>query len=228
MDVRVVPALDVQDLDRAVALAAALGAHPGVSGFKVGFSLGLAHGLPEVVRRLREVTTRPVVYDHQKAATDIPDTAPLFAATLAAAGIDEGILFPQAGPATLEAWVGALRQAGLKVIVGGLMTHRAYRVSEGGFLADEGVLRIYRDAAALGVRAFVVPLTKPDAVRAIAIELASVKELELYSPGFGAQGGDPAGLGFLSRLNLIVGRTLLEAKDPAAVVDSIIGREWTA
>ena len=228
MDVRVIPALDVTDLDRVSAIAEALGQHPGVYGFKVGFSLGLAHGLPAVVERIRAASDKPVIYDHQKAATDIPDTGKLFAETLANAGIDEGILFPQAGPVTLAAWVDALRDAGLKVIVGGLMTHAAYQVSEGGFLRDDGIMQIYRDAVAKGVRSFVVPLTKPDAVRRIADEVSKASgEVEFYSPGYGKQGGDPAGLGFLARLNVIVGRSLLSAEDPAAYIDSIstIGRK---
>ena len=226
MEVRVIPALDVTDLDRVSALAAAIGRHPGVYGFKVGFSLGLAHGLHAVVDRIRVHSDKPVIYDHQKAATDIPDTGALFARTLADAGIDEGILFPQAGPATLEAWVAALRDAGLKVIVGGLMTHRAYQVSEGGFLLDEGIMQMYRNAAAQGVRSFVVPLTKPDAVRRIAAEVSAAGEVEFYSPGYGKQGGDPADIGFLTRLNLIIGRSLLAAEDPSAYIDSIsmIGR----
>jgi len=227
MDVRIIPALDVSDLDRVSAIAETIGRHPGVYGFKVGFSLGLSHGLPAVVERIRAWSDKPVIYDHQKAATDIPDTGALFARTLADAGIDEGILFPQAGPATLAAWVDALQEAGLKVIVGGLMTHQAYQASEGGFLRDEGIMQIYRDAAARGVRSFVVPLTKPDAVRRIADEVSGAGDVEFYSPGYGKQGGDPAGLGFLARLNLIVGRSLLSAEDPAAYIDSIIGRKWT-
>ncbi|MFH1530774.1 MAG: orotidine 5'-phosphate decarboxylase / HUMPS family protein [Pseudomonadota bacterium] len=227
MDVRVIPALDVSDLDRVSAIAAAVGRHPGVYGFKVGFSLGLSHGLPVVVERIRAWSDKPVIYDHQKAGTDIPDTGGLFARTLADAGIDEGILFPQAGPATLAAWVDALQDAGLKVIVGGLMTHRAYQASEGGFLRDDGIMQIYRDAAARGVRSFVVPLTKPEAVRRIADEVDRAGDVEFYSPGYGSQGGDPGDLGFLARLNLIVGRSLLLAEDPAAYIDSIIRREWT-
>ncbi len=229
MEVRIIPALDVTDLDRVSTLVAAIGRHPGVYGFKVGFSLGLAHGLPAVVDRIRAHSDKPVIYDHQKAATDIPDTGALFARTLADAGIDEGILFPQAGPATLEAWVAALRDAGLKVIVGGLMTHRAYQVSEGGFLQDDGIMQMYRDAVSLGVHSFVVPLTKPEAVRRIASEVSAAGDVEFYSPGYGKQGGDPADIGFLARLNLIIGRSLLAAEDPSAYIDSIsmIGRNQT-
>jgi orotidine-5'-phosphate decarboxylase len=227
-NIRIVPALDTPDLERAAALAQALGDHRLVYGYKVGFALGLAHGLPAVVAALRRFTTRPIIYDHQKAGTDIPDTGSLFAATLAHAGVNEAILFPQAGPATLAAWVDAAAAAGLKVIVGGLMTHAAYQVSEGGFLADEGILSMYRLAMDKGVRAFVVPLTKPEQVRRIMDVLRAGGRTELYSPGFGKQGGDPSLVGFLENLNLIVGRSLLAAPDPVGYVEELERKEWRA
>ena len=40
-------------------------------------------------------------------------------------------------------------------------------------------------------------------------------EQEFYSPGFGAQGGDPARFPGLARHYLIMGRSLLRAEDPA-------------
>ncbi|MBU1922628.1 orotidine 5-phosphate decarboxylase, partial [Patescibacteria group bacterium] len=75
----------------------------GVGAYKVGFQLGLAHGLPRIVELARQYTDKPIIYDHQKAATDIPDTGVNFAETLSASGVDAVIFFPQAGPATEEA-----------------------------------------------------------------------------------------------------------------------------
>ena len=143
---RLVPALDSPDLDRAADLVGALGQHPFVHGFKLGFALGLGWGLPRAVERLRALTDKPLIYDHQKAATDIPDTGGLFAQVMAQAGLDEVILFPQAGPRTLEAWALALKERDLKTIVGGVMTHPAYLACEGGFLGDDAPGRMYAAA----------------------------------------------------------------------------------
>lgn len=215
-----IPALDC-DLEKAVDVVSRVDGIDAVYGYKVGFVLGLTHGLPAVVERIRRVSKKPVIYDHQKAATDIPDTGEAFARTLAKAGIDEAILFPQAGPETLAAWTKALQNERLKVIVGGVMTHARYLASEGGFLVDERIFDAYKQAAGLGVRTFVVPMTKPEIVRVIADRLGE-GDWEFLSPGLGAQGGNLASFGFLRKHYAIVGRSLLKAEDPAKYLESVL------
>ena len=212
---RIIPALDTADLDAALRLVCRVAGRESVYGFKLGFALGLGHGLPETVRRIREWTDKPLIYDHQKAATDIPDTGALFGDVMKRAGIDEVILFPHTGPHTLAAWTRAMRERGMKAIVGAVMTHPAYLVSEGGFIADAAAAAIYRQAAVLGVGAFVVPLTKPELVAKLAQEVPFTAAQEFYSPGYGAQGGDPAKFPALARHYLIMGRALMTAEDPA-------------
>ena len=220
-DVRLIPALDCKSLEDAVRVASAVGHLDFVYGFKVGFSLALAHGLPRVVSQLKVHTDKPIIYDHQKAATDIPATGALFAETVAAAGVDEAILFPQAGPETLTAWIDALGTARVKTIVGGVMTHAAYLVSEGGFIADEAVTRMYRIAIENGVSRFVVPLTKPELTEQLYRDAGMTADHRFYSPGLGRQGGDPGRFEFLKTHYLIVGRALLSAEDPEQYVNSM-------
>jgi orotidine-5'-phosphate decarboxylase len=214
-----IPALDVARLDEALPVLEALGRHPFIHGFKLGFSLGLSVGLPAAVAAIRRHSDKPVIYDHQKAATDIPSTGALFAEVMEQAGVEEVILFPQAGPVTLSAWVEALLARGRKVIVGSAMTHPGYLASEGGFLLDDAPRRMFAAAAAQGVRAFVLPLTKPEVAEASIREAGLPEGCEFYSPGYGSQGGDPARFGFVRRHHLIVGRALLAAADPHAWVE---------
>ncbi len=211
------PSMDMTDLEEAVRLARAVASDDFVSSFKFGFALGLSAGLPAAVRAFRAFTQKPIVYDHQKAGTDIPDTGVLFAKTMRAAGIDEAILFPQAGPVTLEAWVKALQDAGIVPVVGAVMTHKGFTQSEGGYLSDAGMLSAYELAAKLGVRKFVVPLTKPAVAESVAWPEGSV----FYSPGFGAQGGDPHAFAQLPEHHLIAGRSLAAATDAAAYVRQV-------
>ncbi len=218
---RWIPALDTDDLAEALRLVEAVDRAPSVYGYKLGFALGLTHGLGAVVKAIRRVSGRPLLYDHQKAGTDIPDTAALFAGVVSRAGIDEVIVFPQAGPATLAGFVTALRDAGRKVIVGGVMTHDRYLVSEGGYLSDEGMLDAYRRAAGLGVTAFVVPLTKPARVADVVRALGPDGDWEFYSPGLGAQGGRVEGLPSLRKHYVIVGRSLLRAADPMSCLERL-------
>ncbi len=220
--VKFIPALDTTDLDEALQLVSKVDAHPAVYGYKVGFGLGLVHGLPKVVAEIRMCSKRPIIYDHQKAGTDIPDTGSLFAKTLAQAGIDEAIIFSHAGPQTQAAWIKALQQAGLKVIVGAVMTHPGFLVSEGGFLVDDKVLDAYKLAALAGVRAFVAPLTKPGIIEAIVKRIGKEGAWEFYTPGLGTQGGSAQGYDLLKRHYAIVGRSLLAAPDPYTYLANLL------
>ncbi len=161
-----------------------------VGAYKIGFELGLTYGLPKIVELTREYTDKPIIYDHQKAGTDIPNTGWNFAKTIKNAGVDAVIIFPQAGPKTQERWIQTALEQDLGVIVGGLMTHPGYLRSEGGYLADEAVMKIYKNAAESGVSDFVVPGNKPDYIKSIRdmLEQNGVSPT-FYAPGFVLQGG---------------------------------------
>ena len=216
-DRSIIPACDVETLEQFEKLVEQTASVDGIGGYKLGFGLGLRYGLPRVVEVARKHTTKPLIYDHQKAGTDIPDTGKDFAKLNKEAGIDTVILFPQAGPETERAWIYHARDHGLKVIVGGRMTHPAYATSEGGFIADEGALAMYRIAAQAGVTDFVVPGNKPDVIAQVkeTVMTEGVKEPIFYAPGFVAQGGkiDDAAKIAGSKFHGIVGRGIYTAKD---------------
>lgn len=189
----IVPACDVSDLHKLSELVEATNDVEGIGAYKIGFALGLKHGLPKVVEAVRAFINKPIIYDHQKAATDIPDTGELFAKTCAEAGVDAVILFPLAGPATQVAWTKAAQQAGLGVIVGTEMTHERFLQSDGGYLVDDAPLRALGIAARMGVSDFVVPGNKPEKIRQYreeAEKLLGGGNFAFYSPGFVAQGGE--------------------------------------
>jgi len=162
----------------------------GIGGYKIGFVLGLTYGLSKIVEVTRRYTNKPIIYDHQKACTDIPDTGIQFAKTCKNAGIDTVILFPLTGPEAERTWIKVCMNEGLGVIVGGLMSHPCYLRSEGGYISDESVLEIYGIAADLGVKDFVVPGTKLNDVIKIKsyLEEKGIKAA-YYPPGFVTQGG---------------------------------------
>jgi orotidine-5'-phosphate decarboxylase len=101
------------------------------------------------------------------------------------------------------------------VIVGGMMTHDGYIKSEGGYLDDDSIIRIYRDAWNLGVRRFVTPLTRPEFVQQLVKEIPGIAESEFYSPGFGAQGGSRANYPPIAKHYVIVGRRLINSTNRA-------------
>ncbi len=190
LDRSIIPACDVSTLAEFRTLVRQTADIDAVGGYKIGFELGLGYGLPKIAEVARKCTNKLLIYDHQKAGTDIPDTGKSFARVCKNSGIDAVILFPQAGPKTEEAWIKAAQDEGLGVIVGGLMTHPNYVRSEGGYLADESIMEIYLNAASLGITEFVVPGNKPEQIQRIkmALEGRGVAPI-FYSPGFLAQGG---------------------------------------
>ena len=146
-----------QDLTRVVKETATV---PEVAAYKIGAALALELGLGIVAREIRNIASDAlIIYDHQKASTDIPDTGVAFMEALKRCDVDAVILFPLSGPATETAWIAAAQGEGLDVIVGCHMTHAEFLVSDGGYIEDEAVGRAYELARDRGVRDFVVPVT---------------------------------------------------------------------
>ena len=215
-DRSVIPACDVETLEQFEELVKQTANVDGIGGYKVGFELGYGYGVPAVVAVARKHTDKPIIFDHQKAGTDIPDTGKNYARVMKKSGVDAVILFPQAGPETERAWIYHCLDNELKVIVGGRMTHPAYAVSEGGFITDEGALEMYRIAARAGVNNFVVPGNKPDVIKQVreAVEAEGVSPV-FYAPGFIAQGGKIADATKVAgdRFHGIVGRGIYSVPD---------------
>lgn len=210
-----IPACDVS-IERLDELVKATADLPQIGAYKLGMVLALSVGLPRAVEVVRKYSDKPIIYDHQKAATDIPDTGASFAKVCKEAGVDSVILFPQAGPVTERAWIHAAKEERLGVIVGGLMTHDSYTQGEGGYILDQSVLDMYLNAANEGVTDFVVPGTKIEAVHKIRemLEHEGVSPV-LYSPGLIKQGGDivAAKKAAGNKWHAIVGRAIYEASD---------------
>jgi len=218
----VIVAADVPNLVALENLAEAMVGVQGIGGFKLGFTLGLqdlARAANVVKRKLGE--NFPIIYDHQKAGNDIPDTGAGFAKIVKDAGVNSVILFPFAGPATQEVWTKDCFDAGLQVITGGIMTHKKFLVSEGGYIADEAVKWIYTNACEWGCTHFVVPGTKLDWVTKIRewlVNRLGEGNFVLYAPGFIAQGGviSECGQAAGDKWHPIVGTAIYKQLNPAA------------
>ena len=194
LDRSVIVAADVAGYPELKNLAKAMNGVAGISAFKFGIEAGL-DGLERSVGVVQDWFYFDVlpVYDHQKAGNDIPQMGGKFAKKLVSCGIKAAILFPFAGPKTQREWTSACEGEGLRVIVGGVMTHPEFLVSEGGYIADDTPERIFRLAVEQGVRDFVVPGNKIEWVlrlKGILDELLGEGNHVLYAPGLISQGGD--------------------------------------
>jgi orotidine-5'-phosphate decarboxylase len=224
VDRSIIPACDV-DVQRFEEILKETDPISKIGAYKIGASLALSVGLPRLVDIARRYTQKPLIYDHQKAGTDIPDTGQAFASMAKAAGVDAVIFFPLSGPATQVAWVRAAQDVGLAVITGGHMTHSAYVFSDGGYISDEAVDKMFENSAKEGVTNYVVPGNKPEVIRHIR-ELLCSHQIEpvFYAPGFITQGGTISEAASVagSRWHAIVGRAIYEAQDIQKAAESLI------
>lgn len=242
-DRSIIPACDVpfEDFEDLVKQTADI---PGIGGYKIPARAG-RKGWERWVEVARNYTNKPLIYDHQKAGTDIPDTGREFMQDLKAAGLDVVILFPQAGPITEYEWILAAQEVGLGVIVGGEMTHPRYLSGDktdgknkdytkifrelgiirplggiGGFIRESAPDDMYEIAARMGVNDFVMPGNKPDQIKhyKYLVERCGVIDPAIYSPGLVAQGGNisEGAKAAGKRFHGIVGRGITGAKDKRA------------
>jgi len=209
----IIPSCDVDSLEKLDKLVKSTCSVKGIGAYKIGFELVIPFGMKEVVKVIRKHTRLPIIYDHQKAGTDIPDMGLKF--MHACKGVDAVILFPQAGPETETAWIKAAKDTGMHVIIGGEMTHKGYLKNENGFLDDNAPKRIYEIASSLGVADFVIPGNKPDkCMEYHSIIKTKIKNPVYYSPGLVTQGGNISDLAKkLDSWHAIIGRAIYEAKD---------------
>jgi len=223
----IIPACDVETLEELKRIVEGTCGVDKIGGYKIGFSLGLSHSLPKVVETIRNFTELPIIYDHQKAGTDIPDLGQKFAETCKNAGVDAVILFPQSGPATQEAWIKACHDIGLGVLVGGEMTHPKFKRSEGGFIDDNALDEIYSNGANFGVTNFVVPGNRIDRISHYRTILEKkVKDLTFFAPGFVAQGGEitEAAKAAGKSWHAIVGRGIYKAEDVRKAAEELTSK----
>ena len=184
-----------------------------VYGYKVGFYLALTFGLTALTNRIRQTApTKKIIYDHQKAANDIPAMGDKFAKIMRLAKIDHAILFPFTGPKTEEAWIKACQDEDVDVIVGGKMTHEGFASMEGGSISPFSSLIIYRRAAVLGVTNFVMPPNNYDFYKSVKDDMVDYTDKDpiIFSPGFGAQGHDTNMYTDVP----IIGRAIYQSPDP--------------
>jgi len=222
----IIPACDFKSLETLETLVKETGKMDGIGAYKIGFSLGLRYGLPKVTELIRRHTDKPVIYDHQKGMTDIPDTGDDFAAIMDEAKIDAAIGFPQAGPATQKRWTRMLKTRGVIPIIGGEMTHPRYKASEGGYIDDNKLVDMYIRGVEQGVRYFVAPGNKIDRIKFYRDQILLEGIAPIFmSPGFVAQSNLPINVVAEAagpRFHGIVGRGIYESKDMAAAAARLV------
>lgn len=187
----VIPACDVDTLDKFEDIIRATYSIEGIVGYKIGFVLGLTYGLSSCNTIVKKYTDLPLIYDHQKAGTDIPQMGHNFASVCKNAGVKGVIIFPQAGPITERSFITSLNEYNLVPLIGGEMTHQGYLQDEQGFIRVDAPEEMYKIGAEEGAEYFIVPGNRTDKIKKYREQLSKIiKEPKFCFPGIGRQGGD--------------------------------------
>ena len=218
-DLGIVPALDIDSHEHLELVVRETSKREGVAGYKLGLTSVLRFGLQESLRRLRDLTDLPIIYDHQKAGPDMPDMAKKYTAMCKEADVDGLILFPVAGPTAVDRFVGEAIGAGLIPIVGGEIPVPDYGVSGGGYMLDDALDRILVRAVRNKADHFVLPAHDVAKIERWSKWIAAnVPSPLLLLTGFGALGGSIetsfAAAAVCKRRFAIVGRLITGSKTP--------------
>lgn len=126
-----------------------------LGGYKIGMSLMVEEGLPEID------LDGPALYNHCGGATDIPDTGKNLVEALKTNPQIEGIILtPLAGPKTQEVWTNAAKEKGLKVYLEPVLDVPNFLEKDGGYLADAAVGEMIRRGLYDGVDGIILPETE--------------------------------------------------------------------
>lgn len=211
----IIPSLDLS-LEKAKDLLSDLGnVYDKLGGIKIGSLQAMEIGLGATIEELRAYTKVPIIYDHQKACTDIPSIVEKQVKSVASFGINGFIGVPQgAGSKSLESFVKACNEGEVTPIVLLEMTHPG----ADDYLKKQVPKKVFDKAIELGVECFVVPGNKTKKIEKYRRWADKHKGIKLMSPGIGSQGGSAreavkAGVDYP-----IVGRAIYNAEKPAEVV----------
>jgi len=200
---RIILALDVTDRDRATAVVGAVRDH--IDAIKINWPLILGAG-PGIITELAGVA--PVVCDMKIA--DIPNTNRLIVEQAMALGASAVICHGFAGEDSVRACVTA---SDGQVFVLTEMSH------PGGQQFTAPVAdKLAAMAKSVGARGIVAPATRPERIAELRKEIG---DLEIISPGVGAQGGKASDALRAGADYVIIGRAIYNAPDPGKAASEL-------
>jgi len=200
---RIILALDVTSRSDALKVVEAVGDY--VDAVKVGWPLILAAG-PEIISDIAK--TKDVICDMKIA--DIPNTNRLIVEQAMKRGASAVIAHGFTGDDSVKACIDAAKG---QVFVLTEMSHPGAKQFTAP-VAD----KLAALAKAVGARGIVAPATRPERIA----ELRKIiGNLEIISPGVGAQGGKASDALRAGADYIIVGRAIYEASDPKAAAKAL-------
>lgn len=205
-DSRLILALDETNPDKALSVANAVSGT--IDAVKINWPLILSAG-PEMITKLSEISD--VICDFKVA--DIPNTVRLIVENSVSRGASAVIVHAFPGSDSLLTAVETADSMGASIYAVTEMSHPGgieFTAPNAEAMAEIGV--------ECGVRGFIAPATRPGRIAAIR---SIIGDLEILSPGVGAQGGSAASAIRAGADYVIAGRAIYGASDPKSAAEAI-------
>lgn len=148
---------------------------PFVVGYKIGALPVLEAGLKDTLRSIRKISSKPLLYDHQKLGSDLPDIYKgRILDLIKSYGADGVFLFPLGGKEVLEAIINKCIEIELIPVVCGDLSYKGFFAEEGGYIDIDVQQRIYLDAASYGVSHFMMSCNRVDRIKIYCHQLGGI------------------------------------------------------
>ena len=148
---------------------------PFVVGYKIGALPVLEAGLKDTLRSIRKISSKPLLYDHQKLGSDLPDIYKgRILDLIKSYGADGVFLFPLGGKEVLEAMINKCIEIELIPVVCGDLSYKGFFAEEGGYIDIDVQQRIYLDAASYGVSHFMMSCNRVDRIKIYCHQLGGI------------------------------------------------------
>jgi orotidine-5'-phosphate decarboxylase len=204
--------------------------HPYICAVKINHHLTLPLGLEGVSALVEQIRGQGLLAIMDAKVNDIGNTNQIIAEYYFAAGFDAIIANPFVGwEEGMQPLFNVAKRANRGVILLTFMSHKGATEGYGQTILDPTTGQLIpqyvsfaQKAAAWGADGVVVGATRPDKIAEVKAILGG--KAEIYSPGVGAQGGG-ADLAIKAGSDyLIVGREIVNAKDPKEAAQSLFNQ----
>jgi hypothetical protein len=137
-----------------------------ISGYKIGALTVLEAGLKDTLINIRKISSKPLLYDHQKLGCDLPDIYKgRMLDLIKSYGADGVFIFPLGGKEVLESIINKCIAVELIPVVCGDLSYKGFFTEEGGYVDIDTQQRIYLDAASYGVSHFMMSCNRVDRIK---------------------------------------------------------------